>query len=739
MFRPSLLRTASALMAIGLFSFCGTVHASGGDGYIANRFMPEHYVAVAELQDYATGRLGVVVPSYWRVYHFLAYRALTGHALSKAELATLKVDGFNVGDRPGGWEFSSEDENGIAAWKKARLAIKGAAPVEIGIAAEVGDFNTIFNCPSDAFDRASKTLAQRLTQGGPQLAAVWLANQDAVFANCSPTMPQAAQNTVPLVRPLILPPALPPKSPVWLQKDYAYQRAAAHFYAGRYADARTQFLAIAGDTASPWQPLGKYLAARALIRSATAVPGAPETDADKRLFKERLGQARTEMAAIGATYAPAKALVSWIDVRLRPEERRRELSAALAVDPITAATPQMLTDYLVLMDGLEAKLASASDPVTAWIGVMQAGAVDPYSSDASGEAAKRRSDALALARAQWDKGHETVWLVAVLTNARSTDLKPAERKAASAIKADSPAYVTLQYHLARMALAEGKAREADAIVSALLKTAGSVSTRNRLLRLKMVSAPSADAALAAAARTPAEQEEGVNAAPQFDADLRAHLELHLPLTALVRLKPSLPASEQASSADMIWTRAVLLGQYAVADGLTDEVAKTRASTRHLYERFKKATTPEAKRDAALLILANAPELVPHVGTDDKSYGRSDYWACYGSQAGDDGMDLISPAFLTAEERTQVEKEKAQLRKLPRRSSYLIPQVIEWARQNKADPEAPKALHFLIASTRNECSAGAPEAAAPKYSKQAFEFLHKQFPKSEWTAKTRYYY
>jgi hypothetical protein len=732
-------------MAIGLFSFSGSLHASGGDGYVPNMFMPEHYVASPELQDYAAGRLGVVVPSYWRVYHFLAYRALTGRALSKAELATLKVDGFNVGERPGGWEFSSDDENGIAAWKKARLAIKGAPEVEIGIAAEVGNFNTIFNCPSDAFDRAAKTLAQRIAQGGPQLAAVWLANQDAVFANCSPTLPQGAQDKLPLVRPLIQPPALPAKAPLWLQKDHAYQRAAAHFYAGRYTDARTQFLAIAGDRASPWQPLGKYLAARALIRSATALPGAPESEADKRVFKERLGQARTEMAAIGTSYAPAKALVSWIDVRLRPEERRRELSAALAVDPVNAATAQMLTDYLVLMDGFENKLATASDPVTAWIGAMQAGAVDPYSSDAGGEAAKRRSDALTVARAQWDKGHETVWLVALLTNARSSDLTAAERKAAAAVKADSPAYVSLQYHLARMALADGKAKDADTIVTALLKAPGAVSTRNRLLRLKMVSAPSAEAALAAAPRKPAEPEPGAAAeqakpaVPMFDSDLRAHLELHLPLSTLVRLKPTLPAAEKASTADMIWTRAVLLGQYAIADGVTDEVAATRATTRHLYERYKKAATPEAKRDAALLILANAAELVPHVGKDDKSYGMSDYWACYGGVAGDDGMDLISPAFLTAEERAEVEKEKAQLRKLPRRSSYLIPQAIEWAKLNKADPEAPKALHFLIASTRNECTAGAPETAPPKYSKQAFEFLHKQFPKSEWTAKTRYYY
>jgi hypothetical protein len=183
------------------------------------------------------------------------------------------------------------------------------------------------------------------------------------------------------------------------------------------------------------------------------------------------------------------------------------------------------------------------------------------------------------------------------------------------------------------------------------------------------------------------------------------------------------------------TRAVLLGQYAIADAVTDDLAKSRATTRHLYERYKKAATPDAKRDAAILILANTPELAPHVSRG--KYGN--YWICMGNERGDDGLDAVSPAFVSADERAQVEKEKAELRTLLRRSSYLIPRVIEWAKLNKADPEAPKALHFLIASTRNECGEGAEDNSGRKYSKEAFEFLHRNYPKNEWTARTKYYY
>ncbi|UUZ55270.1 hypothetical protein LP419_05655 [Massilia sp. H-1] len=93
-----------------------------------------------------------------------------------------------------------------------------------------------------------------------------------------------------------------------------------------------------------------------------------------------------------------------------------------------------------------------------------------------------------------------MWLVALLTNAQAEQLRPAERKAAAAVKADSPTYVSLQYHLARLAIAEGRVKQADSAVTALLKAPLATTTRNRLLRMKMVTAPTAEASLAAGPR-----------------------------------------------------------------------------------------------------------------------------------------------------------------------------------------------------------------------------------------------
>ena len=743
--RSTILRCAASVLAVSLCAVTSVLRASGGDGFSENLFAPENHVPQAELAAYAGGKLGVVLPSYWRIYHFLAYRALTGHALSKAELALLQVHGFNVGTPIDGY---ADDQNGVAGWLKARAAVRGAPEVKVGAVTDIGDFTMILNCPPDAFDRAAKTLALRVEQGGQKWAAAWLAGQDAVFANCSPELANRAAPGMPAQRPLSLPPTLPSTAPAWLVKDAAYQRAAAQFYGGRYDEARAGFQAIAKDTASPWQPLGGYLAARALIRSAVAVPGDNVKPAQVPALRERLQLARAEMAAAAPTFAPARSMLTWIDVRLRPEERRRELSAALAVDAIGAASPQMLTDYLFLMDRLSAPaLAAAADPMTAWIGVMQAaGALrDANPGDASAD--KAHLAAVAQARAQWTQRHDAAWLLAVLTNARAGELSPAEAKAAAAVKRDTPAFVDVQYHLARLALAEGRIKEADAGVSALLAQQPAPSVRNRLLRMKMVTAPTAEAAFAAAVRVPADTRGGGpipdEAAPsspaRYDADLRAHLETHLPLAALVRLQPLLPVSERTWLAEMMWTRAVLLGQYALADGYTDTLARDRATTRPLYERFKQAAKPAAKREAALLILANTPELAPHIMPQKHADGWGSYWSCAIPDNGDDGMDTLWPAFVGAAERTQAEAERAELRKLPKRSSYLIPLVLDWAKRNKADPEAPKALHFLVAATRNECGAGASEATPHNYSKDAFDYLHAQYPKNEWTARTRYYY
>lgn len=741
--RSSCRRLVAATFACLLALYTDRAKASGIEEFAENRFNPEHHVSAPALPAYAAGNLGVVMPSYWRVYLFLAWRALHGHPLTNAELALLNVQQWRVGSALVEADYAyAEEKNGVGTWRKARLLVAGAPDVKVDIEADVGDFSMIINCPLDAFERAAQTLQQRLAQGGQKWAAVWLANQDAVFENCSPPPAMGRPGTL-FGRRRILPATLPAGAPAWLVRDHAYQSAAALFYAGFYDLARRDFLAIANDPASPWQPLGRYLAARCLLRKASVLPAASLRPGDPHSpDKVLLRTARDELAQAGRDYPPARRLLGWVDARVEPVARRQELSRTLSADRISAESPALLTDYLFLLDQMKpADMMRADDAMTAWIGAMQA----------SEAGAQPGRDALRIARARWDRSHAAAWLLAMFTNARPGELKPDEIRAAAALREPDPAHGPLQYQLARLALESGDSDAADVIVSAMLRKPLAIDVRNRWLRMKMVSAPSAEAFFSAAARTPAEAMTGtpipdegnaaLSANPGFDDDLPAHLRQHFSLATLQQLRAMIPAALQKRVGEFMWTRAVILGDYGLAQALTPELMPGRATTRPLYRRFLQAKSMEDKKNIAFLILANAPELVPAIDIPaGPARTGGMLWSCEEARRPPDGMGAMAPAFLAPQERAESDSEHRALRQLPVRSAYLIPTVMAWARKHRGDPEAPKALHLLVMSTRNECMAGA-NPAAPKQtdSKQAFQLLHGLFPASPWTAKTPYYY
>lgn len=55
-----------------------------------------------------------------------------------------------------------------------------------------------------------------------------------------------------------------------------------------------------------------------------------------------------------------------------------------------------------------------------------------------------------------------------------------------------------------------------------------------------------------------------------------------------------------------------------------------------------------------------------------------------------------------------------------------------------DKDAPEALALTVRATRYGCNVE-KGVAQKTVSKQAFELLHRLYPKSPWTAKTPYYY
>jgi hypothetical protein len=585
-----------------------------------------------------------------------------------------------------------------------------------------------------------------------------------VFANCAPPRPHRAP------RPVSLPAALPHDAPAWLAKDHAYQTAAAHFYAGQYDLAREAFVAIAADKASPWQPWGAYLAARCLLRRATLTNARLRDDPTRAMpaeVRSDLEQARRELAQQAhANDRDAARLIGWVDARLNPAERANELAEQLQRGPIAGADRiGMLQDYLVLMDAIAQKtspmpweqsdgLARARQPMTAWIGAMQAAGAERWlASDTSGITARERhAGAMHMVRTWRQRDADVAWLLPLALHARRiADLRDDEIDAMRAVPPSSPAWQTLNWHLARLRLIEGDAMgEVDERVSAALADPTlATSTRNRWLQLKLVSARSIEAFLAAMPRALAEPPRPAGPIPDEgkaavvadfaqDIDAAPRLYRQLPLAALLPLatvpKPSVNPTD-------VFARALVLEDWPTADALADEVAAPRKTTQHLYRRLLAARNHDDKRLAAALILVNTPELDPMVFDRE---GRSRVWGCRRDATYDviDAFYVDSPAqFIDADAQARAQGERERLEALPVRTRWLAERLLPWAQTRPDDAEAPKALHLLVASTRMECWEPVHDAEKklPSHSREAYRVLHKHWPKSEWAAKTKYWY
>jgi hypothetical protein len=67
--------------------------------------------------------------------------------------------------------------------------------------------------------------------------------------------------------------------------------------------------------------------------------------------------------------------------------------------------------------------------------------------------------------------------------------------------------------------------------------------------------------------------------------------------------------------------------------------------------------------------------------------------------------------------------------------YLCAQTLSWARAHGDDPRVPEALHLCVRAGH----LGMTGPGTGAWSKRAFQLLHSRYPKSDWAAKTKYWY
>lgn len=486
---------------------------------------------------FEAGELGVIRPRFRRAALARAYFVLT---------ATRPV----ARPTPAAPVLSAPAPYPPSEWAETRASVLGP-PAASTRKPRLINYVTPVNCLEDAYATAMRSFRIREARYGAGSGALrdWVRAQDAVFANCDE-------------EPLLLPEPAPAAADALTKADRAYQTAAAYFYALQYEEAERRFLAIGDDTTSPWRPYGRYLAARARLRSFTMAEfvGRPSPEA--------LGEAEKQFEAVLAdpvaapVHASTRGLLGFVRLRVRPQDELRRLSAALAAgDPVPERVAEDFTYLLnrAVGDTVDfayadvATMASLRDThdLVDWVLAVQG--MGPGARDRAIE--------------RWQATRSLPWLVAALWHlGEPHPVAAAVLEAAAQVPATSAGFATVAFLRVRLLLALGQHDAARGILARLPNAAGpgvSAETINLYRGERFMSARTLEELLVAAPRTSVPTHHGPRGLDVFDEDAGVVFSERLPLDRLVEAAQStrLPPRLRTRVATAAFTRAVALGRH----------------------------------------------------------------------------------------------------------------------------------------------------------------------------------
>ena len=713
-------------MAVVMACLVGPRLESCGPFPIDMLFTTYHGVLPAELES---GQVGVLRPHFYRRDLLLAYRTLSGLQPAGARAAGRR-------EATAASAVSEAPRSPVEAWMDARKAITPVpAPKEVRTDKKVpgADYEFFQNCLGDAFVNAATTLSKRVAQWGAGSANVaeWVRGQDQVFQNCpgGEAIPKELTAGDPL-----------------LAADRRYQIAAAEFYAGKFEEAAGDFDRIAKDAASPWHEIAPYLAARACIRQGTF-----EDDDDKMAEATERLRGLLKNAALRER---AQALLDFVRARTEPQHRLVELGKELMQPNAGPRLERVITDYTWICDHLEESSDEApaeKSDVVEWIKAFQA-----------------REPAIA----EWRAKRTMPWLVAALVAADVKDPAGAELVAAAhAVPASSPAWASVTYWGIRRQILAGDPDAARKWAEQALAAKPPVATANLLRAERLKVAQDWTEFLRFAARTPAaisfidaenpaSPDDMKKKPAAFDKDAATQLDEHVPLSLWAdAVKNDLvPRNLQADLAQAGWVRAVLLKDAATARTMAARTAELRPELAGEMKTYLDAQDAAAARFAAVFLMLRGPGFEPVVraGFDrgspvmERDMLRDNWWSLVEERPDGDRdanhealYDLylqgeMGPeGFLSKEQRAAGEAEWKVLAESAGNSvNFLAGEAIAWAQAHPQDPQVPEALHQVVEATHFGPADG---KKSKEYSKQAFDILHRRYPNSEWTRKTKYWY
>jgi hypothetical protein len=329
----------------------------------------------------------------------------------------------------------------------------------------------------------------------------------------------------------------------------------------------------------------------------------------------------------------------------------------------------------------------------------------------------------------------------------------------------------------------GKTDEARTVLNQLLKNHEAQfdeSSFNLLMSKRMLVATTLDEFLTYAARVPAaiswnddgreipaddetvsNEMKDIKGQPRFDYDTFMAFNQRLPLSLLKTAAKSttLPEPLRRDLAQAVWLRAVILGDTKTADELAPVVSSLIPELLPLLNAYLSADSPQAKKSSAIYAWLKFPGLEPVV---DAGIGRRqplqeqdsyrDNWWCqltYYPLAAESDTEKeernLPPSFtasntqrllfLSPSDQATAEREWKTLLAVDAAPNYIVQQVLQWASRTPNDPRVPEALHLAVKTTRYGCT----NQESGRWSKAAFDLLHRKYPNTTWAKKTPHWF
>ena len=523
-----------------------------------------------------------------------------------------------------------------------------------------------------------------------------------------------------------------------------------------------------------------------LIRQATVYTERGKPDL------ARLAQAEAQLRKVLAdgrlhqTHASARRLLGYVQLRLHPNQRIRQLRQALLASPLPGTFRQDLTDYLVLLHKWHAGNGSRNrtmslaelrgeDELADWMLTFQ----------------RRGAAARDHALKKWQETGSLPWLVAAISKAQAGDPKLAALlDAAGTIPLNSPAFPTIAFHRSRLLAASGEAGQARTVLEQMLAKGVPLprSSFNLVLALRMKLARNLEEFLANARRVPTAvawehfgqwtvgeptarqgREERAQERWLFDADAARIFTERMPLPVLLEAAKSkqLAGHLRGELARATWVRSVLLDKQEVGQQVVPILEQLVPKLKGDLRKYVSAQDSQTRRFAAVFTILRFPGMRPYVraGVARKTplrrinRFRDNWWCQLGPVQGRIRMywvyhyyrmgtgfrsplkmlypeeELDFPGFLNPAQKAEAAREWKQLSALQTAPNYLGRQVLERAKSHPDDPRVPQALHLAVKATRFGCV----DEQTGNYSKAAFRLLHRKYRHNPWTKKTKYWY